>query len=153
MNLKKILRKALWRWHKNAAKKITKLGGTWWRCEEYCSRELAMGAIREAGENLQGIVDGAELRRSQEQQSGGWPETRGEERWDSGSGAEEWSKKEMVRMKPQQGWRWWRRGTDLNMLPLLPIKTAWQAGRKWEEDAFPRLLSFMLPSHLLVLKS
>ena len=29
-----------------------------------------MGAIRERGENLKGIVDGAELCRSQEQQSG-----------------------------------------------------------------------------------
>lgn len=51
--------------------KIVKLGGMSGRCEEYCSRELAKGTIREAGENLQGVADGAELCRSREQQSGG----------------------------------------------------------------------------------
>lgn len=67
----------------------------------------------------------------------------GEERGGTlGRETEEWSKKEMVRLKPRQGWRGWRRGTDLNMLPLLPVKTAHSLASRQEmrRGCFPHII-------------
>lgn len=135
--------------------KIVKLGGMSGRCEEYCSRELAKGTIREAGENLAGRCRwcwALQISRAAERRM----------TWDQGRREVGlWVGRQ--RSGPRKRWWGWNHSKDgvdgdegqiWIRFPCILSKqhTAWQAGRKWGEDAFPRLLSFMLPFPFIGIK-